>query len=130
MNRMLVADDNELSRELVREILSSPDYEIIEARDGGEALDLIERTNPDLALIDIQMPVQDGLSVIRKLRNGSRFSKLPAIALTAFAMRGDREKALRAGFDSYLTKPIRPSLLREHVARHLARRSPDQQRND
>ena len=130
MTRILIADDNALSRELVREILDSPDYEVIAARDGGEALDLIERTVPDLVLLDIQMPVQDGLSVIRQLRSETRFADLPVIALTAFAMRGDRERALEAGFNSYTTKPIRPSLLREQVERHLARRPANKPTDD
>ena len=122
MSKILVADDNAVSRELVREILNSPDYEVIEARDGREALKIISSTTPDLVLLDIQMPVQDGVSVVRQLRRDARFADLPVIALTAYAMRGDREKALEAGFDSYITKPIRPSLLREHVERHLADR--------
>jgi len=130
MTRILVADDNALSRELVREILNSPDYEVIEAKDGQEALDLIENKAPDIALIDIQMPDQDGLSVVRKLRAKDRFVELPIIALTAFAMRGDRERALNAGFNSYLTKPIRPSLLREHVKRHLAERGSNKRQAD
>ena len=122
MNRILVADDNPVSRELVREILDSPDYVVIEAEDGREALELIDRMKPDLVLLDIQMPGQDGFSVIRQLRSDGRYANLPVIALTAFAMRGDREKALEAGFDGYITKPIRPSLLRERVERQLEER--------
>ncbi len=130
MTRILVADDNALSRELVREILDSSDYEIIEAGDGREALDLIERMAPNLVLLDIQMPFQNGFSVIRQLRSEARFAKLPVIALTAYAMRGDRERALEAGFSSYLTKPIRPALLREHVQRYLAGGSTEKREDD
>lgn len=103
---ILVADDNALSRELIRELLESSGHMILEAQDGREALELIRSREPDLVFLDLQMPLQDGFSVIRELRSEPRFRKLPVIAITASAMMGDRERAISAGFDSYITKPV------------------------
>jgi CheY-like chemotaxis protein len=103
---ILVADDNAFSRELLRELLEPSGHAILEAVDGRDALDLIRRCAPDLVFLDLQMPVQDGFSVIRELRSENRFQKLPVVAVTASAMIGDRERAIAAGFDSYIAKPI------------------------
>ncbi len=122
MTKILVADDNPLSRELIHEILGSPDCQVLEAQDGREALELIESAKPDVVLLDIQMPILDGFSVIRQLRSDPRFAGVLVVALTAYAMRGDKEKALAAGFDSYITKPISPSSLRHHIGQLLGKR--------
>jgi CheY-like chemotaxis protein len=103
---ILVADDNALSRELIRELLESSGHVIVEASNGREALELIHSRPPDLVFLDLQMPVQDGFSVICELRNDDRFQELPVIAITASAMIGDRERAIAAGFNSYISKPI------------------------
>jgi len=103
---ILVADDNSFSRELMRELLEASGHVILEAVNGRNALDLIRGSVPDLVFLDLQMPLQDGFSVIRELRNESWLRKLPVIALTASAMIGDRERAIAAGFDSYIAKPI------------------------
>jgi len=103
---ILVADDNALSRELMRELLALSGHSILEAGNGRDALELIRRCEPDLVFLDLQMPMQDGFAVIRELRNDSRFQSLPVIAVTASAMIGDRERAITAGFDSYIAKPI------------------------
>jgi CheY-like chemotaxis protein len=103
---ILVADDNLFSRELMRELLEASGHVIIEAVNGRNALDLIRRNRPDVVFLDLQMPLQDGLSVIRELRNDARFHDLAVVAVTASAMLGDRERALAAGFDSYIAKPI------------------------
>jgi len=123
MKKILVADDNAVSRELIREILETDDYEVIEAGDGREALDQIRKHHPDLALLDIQMPVLNGNAVIQQIRADRRFSGLPVAALTAYAMQGDREKALSLGFDTYFTKPIDIPAFRVKVAQLLARGS-------
>jgi two-component system, cell cycle response regulator DivK len=115
MKRIVVVDDNAASRELIREVLDSPDNQILEAADGLEALDLILASDPDLVLLDIQLPRLDGYSVVRQLRQDPRFVKLKIVAVTAFAMHGDREKALTAGFDGYITKPIDTYHLEEQV---------------
>jgi CheY-like chemotaxis protein len=103
---ILVADDNALSRELIRELLESSGHLILEAQNGREAVELICSREPDLVFLDLQMPLQDGFSVIRELRKDDRFRKLPVIAVSASAMTGDGERAISAGFDSYITKPI------------------------
>ena len=103
---ILVADDNALSRELIRELLEVSGHKVLEAGNGRIALDLIRRCGPDLVFLDLQMPLQDGFSVIQALRKESPFQKLRVVALTASAMMGDRERVIAAGFDSYIAKPI------------------------
>jgi len=103
---ILIADDNAFSRELMRELLEASGHMILEAVNGRNALDLIRGCAPDLVFLDLQMPLQNGFSVIRELRNDSRLRNLPVVAVTASAMIGDRERAIAAGFDSYIAKPI------------------------
>lgn len=106
MKKILVAEDNAALRELVRETVEGLGYEVIEAVDGEEALRKIRESPPDLVLLDIQMPKLDGTAVLQRIRQDQRLAALPVIALTAFAMRGDREKGIEAGFDNYLAKPV------------------------
>ena len=113
---ILVADDNAVSRELMRELLEQSGHVILEAVNGREALDLIRECAPELVFLDLQMPLQDGFGVIRELRNDSRFQNLPVVAVTASAMIGDRERAIAAGFDSYIAKPIDLSEVETQVA--------------
>jgi CheY-like chemotaxis protein len=103
---ILLADDNAPSRELMREILEACGYYVAEAANGREALDLIRKSPPDIVLLDLQMPVMDGFAVIHAVRSDERLRLLTVIALTASAMLGDRERAIAAGFDSYIAKPI------------------------
>jgi len=103
---ILVADDNALSRELIRELLEGLGHVVLEAVNGRIALDLIRRNRPDIVFLDLQMPLQDGFSVIQALRKESPFQKLRVVAVTASAMMGDRERAIAAGFDWYIAKPI------------------------
>jgi CheY-like chemotaxis protein len=119
MKRILVADDKASSRELVRSILEHCGYEVIEAADGAEAVAKAKESQPQLILLDLQMPKLDGFGVISKLRNEVRFATTPIVALTASAMHGDGEKALAAGFSGYITKPIRLGSLRGEVERLL-----------
>jgi CheY-like chemotaxis protein len=119
MKRILVADDNPVSRELVREVLEAPGRKIVEAADGEEALERIGEEIPDLVLLDIQMPRLDGFGVVRRIRHDPRTAALPVLALTAFAMKGDRARALAAGFDAYITKPIDAAALRQQVEQLL-----------
>jgi len=106
MGRILVAEDNAANLELMREILDIQGHEIIEAHDGSEALLQAELASPDLILLDVNMPVMNGFEVLEKLRADPQLAGIKVVALTAYAMRGDREKALEAGFDAYLTKPV------------------------
>lgn len=116
---ILIADDRPSSRELLRLVLERAGYAVIEAEDGEQALDRARGGNPDLILLDLQMPGLDGYGVLAALRSEARFAHLPVLALTASAMRGDRERILEAGFTDYLAKPAGPEVLRETVARML-----------
>lgn len=119
MGRILVAEDNPANLELMREILDIQGHEIIEAHDGSEALLQAEMANPDLILLDVNMPVLNGFEVLERLRANPQLAPIKVIALTAYAMRGDREKALEAGFDGYLTKPIDIQTLTEMITAFL-----------
>jgi two-component system cell cycle response regulator DivK len=121
MKTILVADDDPVGRELIREILESQGYQVTEAGDGASAISAIQAAPPDLVLLDIQMPVLDGFGVIQALRREHQFQGIPVFALTAFAMRGDQEKALAAGFDGYIAKPINVSAFRELIRQALSR---------
>lgn len=113
--KILVVDDNQVSRELIREVLNSPDQVVLEAENGEEALEMILAERPDIVLLDIQIPAFDGFEVLRRLRSDPRFDNLPVIALSAYAMQRDYEKALKLGFDDYITKPIDISALRVRI---------------
>ena len=119
MKRILIVDDKATSRELLRTVLQKDGYFILEAADGGEALQKARAENPDMILLDLQMPVRNGYEVLSELRKDSRYATLPIIALTASAMQGDREKALAAGFTAYLTKPVTLAYLRNEIQRLL-----------
>jgi CheY-like chemotaxis protein len=119
MTTILIVEDNLPSRELLREFIQNWGYEVIEASDGREALQKITEMAPDLVLCDIQMPELDGFAVIQSLRQDARFIKLPVIALTAFAMKGDKETTLAAGFDGYQSKPIDQDALHSEIKRLL-----------
>ncbi len=119
MIRVLIAEDNAVNRELLRELLELRGYTVLEACDGQEALRIIEQTPPDLLLLDIGMPVMDGFAVIRRIRENPRLAKLPVVAVTAYAMRGDKERILNSGFDGYLSKPINSSSLASELDRVL-----------
>lgn len=121
MPTVLIAEDNAVNRELLRELLEARGYTVDEAGDGLEALEKMAQSKPDALLLDLNMPVLDGFATLEKIRQDQRLASLPVMAVTAFAMRGDREKALQAGFDSYLSKPIQSSVLYEELARLLAR---------
>ncbi|MGO4884294.1 MAG: response regulator [Bryobacteraceae bacterium] len=118
-HKILVADDNHVSRELIREVLEMSGYDVVEAADGRDAVERARENTPDLLLVDIQMPHLDGYGVLRELRADPRFSALQIVALTAFAMQGDRERALDAGFDGYITKPVEIAALRQEIKKLL-----------
>jgi CheY-like chemotaxis protein len=117
--KILVADDNAASRELIREVLEMSGYDVVEAADGPDAVNTARENALDLVLVDIQMPRLDGYGVLRELRADPRLSNLQVVALTAFAMQGDRERALDAGFDGYITKPVEIAALRQEIKKLL-----------
>ncbi len=115
----MIVDDNRASRDLIRAILKSVRCDIIEASHGQAALDVIQQDRPDLVLLDIDMPGLDGLAVVKRIREKTSLAGLPVVAVTAFAMEGDRERAIAAGFTAYVTKPVRAAALRQQVQQLL-----------
>ncbi|HVD31996.1 MAG TPA: response regulator [Gemmatimonadales bacterium] len=105
MPRILVVEDSPDNMKLFRTVLTLKGHEVTGLPGGEGLLETIERTAPELVLMDIQLPGQDGFALLREIRQ-SPFSALRVVALTAHAMTGDRERALEAGFDGYITKPI------------------------
>jgi two-component system cell cycle response regulator DivK len=119
MKRILVADDKASSRELIRTLLEHDGYEISEAEDGREAVDIARATLPDLILLDIQMPRLDGYAAVREMRLDERLHSVPIVALTASAMHSDRDRVFEAGFSAYITKPVSLRVLRDELTRLL-----------
>jgi CheY-like chemotaxis protein len=112
---ILIADDFDDTRELLRLLLETEGYTIREARDGREALNAARDEAPSLALIDLSMPSLDGWGLLRELRADERTRSIPCVAVTAFAANQDRQRALDAGFDAYISKPFRAKELIELV---------------
>lgn len=105
--RILVVEDNDMNMQLVEFLLEEGGYDIVKATSGEEALSLTrDGAAPDLILMDIHLPGMDGLSVVRAMKEDSRTARVPILALTAHAMRGDRDRFLEAGCDGYISKPI------------------------
>jgi two-component system cell cycle response regulator len=119
--RILVVDDNPTNLKLVCDVLEYEGYEIFKAVDAEEAQRIIEHHRPELVLIDIALPGMDGLTLTRKLRAEEKTKDLVIVALTAFAMKGDEQKARDAGCDGYIAKPINTRVLPGLVAGHLPR---------
>ncbi len=120
--RILYIEDNSDNRNLIRRVLEWEGYEVIEARDGTEALARLETETVDLALLDINMPDIDGYTLTSTIRSDPRFSHLPIVAVTANVMRGDRERSLQAGCDGYIQKPIDIDTFSEQIERFLVSR--------
>lgn len=118
---IIIADDYEDNRELLRLMLEMSGHRVREARDGRECVGLAQLEPPDLFLIDLSMPVLDGWDTLRALRSDERTRDIPCVAVTAFA-EADRERALASGFDGYLTKPFRRKELIATVERLLLER--------
>jgi signal transduction histidine kinase len=116
---ILLVEDNPHTRESFAFFLNRCAYQVLPAQSGSEALTLLQDTQPDLILMDVQMADLDGLEVVRRLREQARFVHTPVIALTALAMTGDRERCLAAGFTDYLSKPVELRHLRQVIETHL-----------
>ncbi len=104
--QILVVEDNEKNMKLFRDLLQATGYRILEASTAGRALALAAECSPALVLMDIRLPDMDGLEVLSRLRTDARTASIPVLAVTAQAMRGDRERFMQAGFDGYLSKPV------------------------
>jgi CheY-like chemotaxis protein len=105
--RVLIIDDNQMNRKLFTCLLEAGGYETIEAVDGEAGLRAASEERPDLILCDLIMPGVDGREVLRRLKQNAQLRSIPVVALTALAMNGDRETVLAAGFDGYISKPIK-----------------------
>lgn len=104
---ILIVEDNELSMKLVHDLLEYRGYETLQATLGSDAVRITRESRPDLVLLNLQLPDISGLEVARTLKADAGTRAIPLVAVTAFAMRGDEEKARAAGVDGYVTKPIR-----------------------
>src|ERR1700722_4441123 len=111
MPKILIVEDNELNRDMLSRRLERRGYETLVAADGAEGLEVARRSQPNLILMDMSLPVLDGWEATRRLKSAPETAAIPIVALTAHAMSGDRERALEAGGDEYDTKPIEFSRL-------------------
>jgi len=117
--RILIVEDNETNLYLVTFILEAHGYEAAQVRDGEEGIALAARIKPDLILLDIQLPGMDGYAVARELRRNPALESVPIVAVTSYAMAGDRESILAAGCEGYIEKPINPDTFIAEVQRYL-----------
>ena len=120
--QILVVEDNEKNMKLVRDVLQATGYSTLEASTAGRAIALAVEHSPALVLMDIRLSGMDGLEALKQLRMDSRTQRIPVLAVTAQAMKGDRDRFMEAGFDGYLSKPIDIDELLEAVARFCQRR--------
>lgn len=104
--KILIVEDNDLNLKLFRDLLTAHSYEVIETKDGLEAIAITRDVRPDLILMDIQLPEISGLDVTRRIKADESICHIPIIAVTAFAMKDDEEKILAAGCEAYVSKPI------------------------
>jgi len=118
---VLYIEDNPHNRRLVRRTLERRGYTIVEAVDGVSGLEMVRELKPPLILLDIGLPKMDGMEVVSRIKADTELNHIPVIALTASAMRGDREKFLAAGCDDYLSKPIQVLELLDKVGRYYPR---------
>lgn len=117
--KILIIEDNEQNLYLTRFILEANGYEVVAAKDGPDGVDLAGQELPDLILLDIQLPGMDGYAVARALRSNENLDKIPIVAVTSYAMVGDRERGLEAGCTGYIEKPINPETFMMEVEEHF-----------
>lgn len=121
--RVLLVEDNELNRDMLSRRLRRAAYEVITAGDGEQAIRLVQQECPDVVLLDMNLPIKDGWTTCREIREDATIASTPIIALTAHVMGADRDKALAAGCDDYATKPIDFPLLLEKINALVLRRA-------
>ncbi|HLC40100.1 MAG TPA: response regulator [Methylomirabilota bacterium] len=117
--RILVVEDHEENRRIVRDLLTSASYEIVEAVTGEEGVTMAETQRPDLILMDIQLPGLDGYEATRRIKANPALRQIPIIAVTSYALSGDDVKALAAGCDAYVTKPFSPRALLAKIREYV-----------
>jgi two-component system cell cycle response regulator DivK len=120
--QILVVEDNEKNMKLLRDVLQATGYRVLEASTGGQALTLAAEHGPVLVLMDIRLPDMDGVEVLSRLRMDERTASIPVLAVTAQAMKGDRERFKEAGFDGYVSKPVDIDKLLATVEQHCGGR--------
>lgn len=118
--RILVVEDTEDNRQILRDLLTNAGYELIEAYDGESGVELALRHRPDLILMDIQLPMIDGYEATRRIKANPALARTPVIAVTSYALSGDEAKAHAAGCDAYIAKPFSPRQLLAKVRELLA----------
>jgi two-component system cell cycle response regulator DivK len=118
---ILYVEDNPDNRSLIRRVLESENYAVVEAINAQQALEKLDSNSIDLVLMDINMPDMDGYTLTAKIKAIQKFSKIPIVAVTANVMRGDREKSLGAGCDGYIQKPIDIDTLSQQIERFIIR---------
>jgi two-component system cell cycle response regulator DivK len=117
---ILVVEDQADNMQILRDLLLSADYEMIEAVNGEEALAAVAKRRPDLILMDIQLPIMDGYEATRRIKADPALRSIPIIAVTSYALSGDEEKARAAGCDDFVPKPYSPRQLLAKVRQYLA----------
>ena len=117
--QILVVEDQEDNRRIVRDLLTTTDYEVMEAENGEEALAAVAKQRPDLILMDIQLPVMDGYEATRRIKADPQLRAIPIIAVTSYALSGDEEKARAAGCDDFVPKPYIPRQLLAKIRKYL-----------
>jgi two-component system cell cycle response regulator DivK len=117
--RILVAEDHEDNRQILRDLLASGGFDMIEARDGEQAVATAEASRPDLILMDIQLPVIDGYEATRRIKAQPALKAIPVIMVTSYALSGDEEKARQAGCDDYVAKPYSPRQLLAKIRHYI-----------
>lgn len=122
--RILVIEDNARNLKLVRDVLQFAGYEVIEARSGEEGVQAAGESEPDLILMDLQLPGIDGTEALRRVRANEAGRRIPVVAITAFAMKDDRDRTMAEGFDGYLEKPISVRALPSQVGAFLTAGGP------
>lgn len=118
---VLIVDDNDLNLRLARDVLRHAGFQTLEARTGAQAIDLARDAAPNVVLMDIRLPDMDGIAALSQLRADGRTADIPVVALTSFAMMGDRERFVGLGFDGYLEKPISVRAFPDQVAAYCRR---------
>ena len=119
MSTVLIVEDNELNRRLFSDLLTTRGFTIFEVSDGGEVLRSVKENHPDLVLMDIQLPTISGIEVTKQIRDSTTIKQPKIIAISAFALKQDAQKALEAGCDDYISKPIAISSFFETIERNL-----------
>lgn len=117
--KTLIIEDNENNMYLISFLLQNNNHEVVQAYDGQKGVELAQTVQPDLILLDIQLPKMNGYEVAREIRKDESLSKVPIVAITSYAMPGDQEKALAAGCTGYIKKPINPDTFLAEIESYL-----------